>query len=93
MPYDWKSPYSRRLAKAASARGKRMARARWARDRERRDKLAALTAEQCPSKIVRRVVVIENESTVKEAVIFSFDSRRSAAAKLRKVLRTPVTQD
>lgn len=64
-----------------------MANRRWEVDRQRRNKLAALTAEQYPDRIIRRIVVIDHEATVKEAVIFSFDSRRSARAKLRKVLR------
>lgn len=76
----------RAKVKAASQRGKRMAARRWQLDRERRDKLASLTAEQFPSKIIRRIVVIEDEKTVREAVIWSFDSRRSAAAKVRQAL-------
>jgi hypothetical protein len=83
MRSDWKGPYRRRLEVAASEHGRRMARRRWEIDRARRDKLAALTAEQCPSRIVRRIVVIEEERTVREAVIFSFDSARSARRKLR----------
>ena len=64
-----------------------MAKARWDKDRERRDELAALTAEQFPSKIVRRIVVIDNETTVRECVIWSFDSIREARRKLRRVLK------
>lgn len=63
-----------------------MAAARWARDRERRGKLAELTAEQYPARIVRRIVVIEQERLVREAVIWSFDSARSARRKLREAL-------
>lgn len=71
----------------ATERGKRMAEARWKKDREWRDKIAVLTAEQCPSKIIRRIVVIDNERDVREATIFSFDSIRSAKSKLRSVLK------
>ena len=67
-----------------------MAQRRWAIDRARRDRLAALTAEQCPSGIVRRVVVIDWESVVHEAVIWSWDSARSARAKIRRVLSNSV---
>jgi hypothetical protein len=71
----------------ASERGRRMARRRWELDRARRDKLAALTAEQCPSHIVRRVVVIDHEQTVREATFWSFESARYQRRKLREVLR------
>lgn len=89
MHSDWKGPYSRRKQLAASARGRRMAAARWARDRERRARLAALTAEQYPSRIIRRIVVIDHERTAREAVIWSFDSARSARRKLRDILAAP----
>lgn len=63
-----------------------MAKARWERERAQRDKMAMLTAEQFPSRIVRRIVVIDNEITVRETTIWSFDSARSARRKLREVL-------
>jgi hypothetical protein len=84
---SWKGAYSRRLQKRAAERGRKMARARWDQDRERRRALAALTAEQCPSHIVRRIVVIEHETTVREVVIWSFDSIRTARRKERDALR------
>lgn len=87
MRSDWKGPFSRRLQKAASERGRRMANQRWRLDQERRNRLAVLTAEQHPAKIVRRIVVIDNETTVKEAVIWSFDSGRSRKRKEKEVLR------
>jgi hypothetical protein len=86
MHNDWKGPFNRRLQRAASERGKRMAQARWKRDRERRAALALVTAEQYPSRIVRRIVVIDGELAVREAVIFAWDSRREAARKTRRVL-------
>lgn len=64
-----------------------MANVRWARDRARRTQLATLTAEQYPSKIVRRIVVIDHESTVREATFWSFESRRSWQRKERFLLR------
>lgn len=67
------------------ARGRMMANVRWKREREWRDRLAATTAEQCPSQIVLRVVAIRNERDVSEAVVWSFDSRRDARRKLRAI--------
>ena len=66
-----------------------MANVRWAKDRIERDRLAALTAEQHPTRIVRRIVVIDDERTVREATFWSFESRRSWARKLRNVLKKP----
>ena len=63
-----------------------MANARWAKERIERDKRAALTAEQCPSHIVRRIVVIDNETTVREATFWNFESRRSWRRKELAVL-------
>lgn len=87
MHMDWNSPFSRRLQRAASERGRRMAKARWAKERERQARLSVLRAEQYPARIVRRIVVIDRETTVREAVIFDFDSLRGAQRKLRAVLR------
>ncbi len=38
-------------------------------------------------RIVRRIIVIENENTVKEAVIYDFDSYRWAKRKLWEALK------
>lgn len=81
------SYYIRRKVKAASERGKRMAKARWAKDRTNRDRLAKLTAEQCPSRIIRRIVVIDHETTVREATFWNWESRRSWRRKELAVLR------
>ena len=81
------SYYIRKKVKAASERGRRMANARWAKDRAERDRRAKLTAEQCPSRIVRRIVVSDNETTVREATFWSFESRRSWRRKELAVLR------
>lgn len=66
-----------------------MAKRRWQLDRQRRDKLAALTADQCPNAIVRRIIVIDQERTVREATIWAWDSNREARRKLRAVLAMP----
>lgn len=78
--------YHRQRAKEASERGRRMARARWARDRHRRERLAALSPEVMPHRILRRIVVIDLERSVREVVIWSFDSVKEAARKVRRVL-------
>ena len=83
------SYYIRRKVKAASERGKRMAMRRWELDRKRRNKMASLTAEQFPSHIIRRIVVITNEAIVREATIWSFDSLASAKRQLNAVMAFP----
>ena len=61
-----------------------MAKSRWEKEATRRDALARIST--ITGRIVRRVVVIDNETTAREAVIYDYDSRRSAAAKLRRVI-------
>lgn len=84
MHGDWKGPYQRRLAKKASERGRRMANARWRKDRREREKLAVLTAEQFPRRIVRRIIVIDDERTVREATFWDWESGRDWKRKPRK---------
>ena len=88
MHTDWKGPYNRRLQKAASERGRNAAKVRWQRDGERRSALARVTAEQYPNRIVRRVIVINDERIAREAVIFEWDSEREAGRKVRKILES-----
>lgn len=78
--------YSTRRRKSASERGKRMAQRRWELDRIRRDRLAALDPIKFEGHILRRIVVIDNEKTVREAVIYDFDGYRSAKRKINGVL-------
>ncbi len=80
------SYYIRQKVKAARERGRRMAKRRWELDRQRRDKLAALTAEQQPNRIVRRIVVIDEETMVRECVMWAWDSMRECQRKLKNVL-------
>ena len=84
--------YIRKCAKAASERGKRMAAERWKRDRERRDRLAAMNPLQYPGRILRRVIVIDRETEVREAIFYDTDSLRDAQRKLRRVLTTTATK-
>jgi hypothetical protein len=84
---NWTGPFSRQKQRRASEHGRAMARVRWQRDRERREKVAQLTAEKYPQRIVRRIVVIDRERTAREVVIWSWDSAREARRKIREVLR------
>ncbi len=63
-----------------------MARRRWELDAQRREALAAKDPAFTGLRIIRRIVVIDEEWTVREAVIYEYDSARSARAKLRNVL-------
>jgi len=79
----------RHRIKAASERGRRMAAARWRNDRARRNRLAQLSAEFFQRRIKRRIIVIDDEQIVREAVIWTWDSYRTARSKLLAVLRVP----
>jgi hypothetical protein len=66
-----------------------MAKRRWEIDRERRDALARLDERDplrvLPDQITRRIIVIENETSVAEIVIRKFDSTRLTNRKLARV--------
>lgn len=55
--------------------------------RARREAIAAMDPIKFEGRIVRRIIVIENENTVKEAVIYDFDSYRWAKRKLWEALK------
>lgn len=78
--------YVTRKIKAASERGRRMAKRRWELDALRRERLAAIDPIQFSGRIVRRIVVIDNEKRVREVAIYDFDSEREWKRKERKVL-------
>ena len=59
---------------------------RWELDRARRAELAAKDPAFTGFRIVRRIIVIDNEKDVREAVIYSTDSIRSATQKLKRAL-------
>lgn len=63
-----------------------MANVRWARFRADRDRFAALTAEQCPRRIARRIIVIDDEIRVRETVIWNWESDRAWQRKERAAL-------
>ncbi len=64
-----------------------MAQARWRKDRERRDALAAAAQTdplRVPGRILQRVVVITRESQVTEIIRRDTTSQRAWAAMKRK---------
>lgn len=77
----------------SSARGQAMAKARWDRDRQRRNAIAAAGPALAPNRIVRRIVVIDGETTVREAVIWEWDSAAEARRKVKAVLASPTPID
>ena len=79
--------YVTRKLRAASERGKRMAKRRWEIDGARREALAAMEPARFQGLIVRRIVVIDRETEVREAVIYDFDSARKAKRKIQRVLK------
>ena len=84
------SYYVRRKVRRLSEIGRAKANRRWELDRKRRDNIARMTAEEYPSKIVRRIVVIDNETEVRETVIWNFESARRVRQKQREALDTPI---
>lgn len=74
--------FSMRRFREASARGKKMANARWEKERERQRQLEA-TAEidplRVPGRILQRVVVITRESQVIEIIRRDTTSQRAWA--------------
>lgn len=78
--------YLTKKRRAAAERARLRARRRWELDRQRRDALAGTAPELLINRIVRRIVVIDHEQHVREAVIYEFDSMREARRKQRQVL-------
>jgi hypothetical protein len=63
-----------------------MANARWKMERKRQDELSAKDPVFTGLKIARRIIVIDFEQSVREAVIYECDSARSARAKIKSIL-------
>ena len=63
-----------------------MNKVRWDADRLRRDALAVADPTKFTGRIVKRVIVIENETTVKEAAIYDFDSYREGQRRVQRLL-------
>ena len=84
--------YFTRRRKAASERGKRMAKARWEQDRERRDFLAAHDPV-VTGRVMRRIIDInETTGTMTEIVLRDFDSVREIRRKLKTIGLTLATR-
>jgi len=83
MRHKW---FSVKAKKRASLNARTRAKRRWALDRERRARLDALDPIQVGGNIVRRVVVIDKESRVRERVFYEFDRPCDRKRKLREVL-------
>ena len=62
------------------------ARARWERDRARRNALAEKDPIFTGLRIARRIIVIDDESRVRETVIYKGDSRRLWLQKQKRAL-------
>ena len=80
-------PFSMRSFREASARGKKMADARWKRERERQRQLEAVAEIdplRVPGRILQRVVVITGESVVVEIIRRDTTSQRAWAAMKRR---------
>jgi hypothetical protein len=72
--------------KRASLNARRRANRRWELDRQRRRVLDALDPIQVGGRIVRRVVVIDDESRVRERSFYEFDRACDWNRKIREVL-------
>jgi hypothetical protein len=53
---------------------------------------ASIAPERMPAKIIRRIIVIDRETEVREVVMYDTDSLRDARRKLRRVLTTTATR-
>ena len=84
--------YFARMKKAASERGKRMAKARWDADRARREFLATHDPV-VTGRVTRRIIDInETAGTMTEIVIRDFDSVREIRRKLKTIGLTLATR-
>jgi hypothetical protein len=78
--------FSIKAKKRASLNARRRANRRWEMDRQRRTALALKDPIQVGGRIVRRIVVIDNESQVKERTFYQFDRPCDWKRKEREVL-------
>lgn len=71
--------YTSQQIRRKRERGQRMARARWAKDRQQRDALAAMAQVNplaVPDRIVQRVIVINDGVTAHEIIRWASTSQR-----------------
>jgi len=77
--------YLTKKIKAASERGRRRANARWDKDRAMRAVITESDPMKFEGRIVKRIVVIEQETKVREVVFYDFDRYNDRRRKLRAV--------
>jgi len=78
--------YWTRRKQAASERGRARAKRRWELDAQRRARRAAMAPIKFTGRIVKRIIIIEEEVRAKEITIYDFDTFRDMKRKLRSVL-------
>ena len=78
-------PYITRKIKARRELGKRLANIRWDRDRAMRARMAAMDPVKFAGHVVKRIIVIEEETTAREICFFDFDTYTDRRRKLRAV--------
>ena len=76
--------YLTKKIKAATDRARHRANIRWQRDREQRAALAAMDPVRFDGRVVRRIVVIDRETTAREIVFYDFDRYSDRKRKLRE---------
>lgn len=79
--------YILRKIKRIRENAKRAAILRWERERAKQQERAEVDPVFMGLRIVRRIVVIDDESRVREAVFYAGDSDRSARKKQLNILR------
>lgn len=84
-----RNPVNYRISRL-SEHGRKAARARWDRERERRAKMDAIDPVRVGGKIVERLIRIVGEKHVIERVFYEFDLPRDWKRKRREVMATPV---
>jgi hypothetical protein len=70
--------------RSASINARKRANIRWSKDRAMRDRLAEMEPSQFSGRIVRRIVVIENESAAREIIFYDFDTYTDRKRKLNQ---------
>lgn len=80
-----RNPVNYRI-KRLSEQGRKAARVRWNRESEKRKRLDALDPVRVGGKVVRRIVVIDDECRVKERAFYEFDLACDWRRKMKEVL-------
>lgn len=83
--HDMRNPVNCRIRRL-SEQGRKAARVRWDKESQRRRKLDDIDPIRVGGRIVRRIVVIDNERRVKERCFYEFDLERDWRRKMKEVL-------